>query len=73
MAVEAKRAALPPRLRAAAVPLGLFAGAALISGFTILRELDPFDEGLALQAARRVAGSELPYRDFLWSYGPGQP
>ena len=50
-----------------------FAGAALISGFTILRGLDPFDEGLALQAARRVSDGQLPYRDFLWAYGPAGP
>jgi hypothetical protein len=55
------------------VPLALFAGAALISGFTMLRGIDQFDEGLALQAARRVADSEVPYRDFLWSYGPANP
>jgi hypothetical protein len=51
----------------------LFLGAALISGFTMLRGADPFDEGLMLQAARRVGEGQLPYRDFLWSYGPGQP
>ena len=53
--------------------IALFAGAALISGFTILRGLDPFDEGLMLQAARRVAEGQEPYRDFLWAYGPAQP
>ena len=26
-----------------------------------------------LSAARRVGDGQLPYRDFLWSYGPGQP
>ena len=51
----------------------LFAAAALISGFTILRDIDPFDEGLMLQAARRVAAGQVPYRDFLWSYGPTEP
>ena len=51
----------------------LYLAAAGISAFTILRGLDPFDEGLMLQAARRVAAGELPYRDFLWPYGPGQP
>jgi hypothetical protein len=58
---------------AAALPLALLAGAALIAGFTALRGIDYFDEGLALQAARRVAGGQVPYRDFLWPYGPGQP
>jgi hypothetical protein len=44
-----------------------------MSGFTLLRQLDPFDEGLMLLAARRIADGQLPYRDFLWVYGPGQP
>jgi hypothetical protein len=50
----------------------LLAGA-VISGFTILQGVDPFDEGLVLQAARRVAAGQVPYRDFTWSYGPAQP
>ena len=53
--------------------LGLAAGAALIAGFTLRRGIDHFDEGLVLQAARRVADGQLPYRDFRWSYGPAQP
>ena len=53
------------------VALLLLAGA-VISGFTILRGIDPFDEGLMLQAARRMAHGQWPYRDFQWSYGPGQ-
>ena len=53
--------------------LGLLAGAALISGFTILRGGAEFDEGVVLTAAARVAAGELPYRDFLWPYGPAQP
>jgi hypothetical protein len=48
----------------------LFAGAVLISGFTLLRGIEPFDEGLTLQAARRVAAGQLPYSGFLWAYGP---
>jgi hypothetical protein len=51
----------------------LFVAAALISGFTILRRVDPFDEGLMLAAARRIGEGQMPYRDFLWAYGPGQP
>jgi hypothetical protein len=58
-----------PWLFAAAL---LLAGA-LISGFTILQGIDPFDEGLVLQAARRVAAGQVPYRDFTWAYGPAQP
>ena len=56
--------------RAAAVLL--FLGGVAISSVTILRGVDPFDEGLALQAARRVAQGQVPYRDFLWAYGPAQ-
>jgi hypothetical protein len=59
-----------PRSR---VYLLLFAAGLLISGFTILRGVEPFDEGLTLQAARRVADGQTPYRDFLWAYGPGHP
>ena len=51
----------------------LFAAGALISGFTLLRGIGPFDEGLVLQAANRVADGQLPYRDFAWPYGPAQP
>ncbi len=51
----------------------LFAGAAALSGFTILRGINPHDEGLMLQAAARVAGGQLPYGDFWWNYGPAQP
>ncbi len=43
-----------------------------MSGFTLLRQIDPFDEGLVLQAARRVSEGQWPYGDFLWNYGPGQ-
>lgn len=55
------------------LPFVLFAAGVAISAFTILRRVDPFDEGIALQAARRVMQGELPYRDFLWPYGPAHP
>src|SRR4051812_26372495 len=51
----------------------LFAAAAALSAFTIRREIGPHDEGLMLQAAARIAGGQMPYRDFWWNYGPGQP
>jgi hypothetical protein len=61
-------------LASGALPLAvLFAAGALISGFTILRRIDPFDEGIALQAARRVMQGQVPYDDFLWAYGPAHP
>jgi hypothetical protein len=66
-AASSRRRSLP-----AWAPLALlFAAGALISGFTMLRGIDPFDEGLMLQAARRTADGQWVYRDFLWSYGPG--
>lgn len=52
---------------------GLFVAALLVSAFTIRRGIDPFDEGLTLQAARRVADGQMPYSDFLWPYGPAHP
>jgi hypothetical protein len=51
----------------------LFAAAAALAGFTVLREVNVHDEGLMLQAAARIADGELPWRDFWWNYGPGQP
>lgn len=50
----------------------LWLAAALISGFTMRRYLEPFDEGFLLQAATRMAEGQWPYRDFGWPYGPGQ-
>ena len=63
------QAATRPRWVAAAV----FAGAVAVSAFSILRGIDPFDEGLALQAAARITDGQLPYHEFTWAYGPGQP
>jgi hypothetical protein len=57
-------------------PLGmalLFAVAVAYSVLTILKGLQPNDEGLMLQAAARIAGGEVPYKDFWWFYPPGQP
>jgi hypothetical protein len=51
----------------------LFLGAVVISGFTILRGGGPFDEGVILQAARRVSEGQLPYVDFRLAYGPAHP
>ena len=68
---------LPERrslVRAAPVlPVMLLLGAAAISGFTLLRELYPYDEGHILLAARRVAQGDWPYADFVFPYGPGHP
>jgi hypothetical protein len=55
------------------VPAALWVAAAVISGFTMRRYLEPFDEGLLLQVATRVSDGQWPYADFGWAYGPGQP
>jgi hypothetical protein len=51
----------------------LWLAAAVISGFTLRRFLGPLDEGVLMQAATRMAGGQWPWRDFGWSYGPGEP
>jgi hypothetical protein len=55
------------------VAAAVFAGAVAVSAFSILRGIDVFDEGLALQAAARISDGQLPYQDYTWAYGPGQP
>ena len=55
------------------LPAALWVAAAVISGFTMRRYLEPFDEGLLLQVATRVSEGQWPYADFGWAYGPGQP
>jgi hypothetical protein len=54
-------------------PALLFAGAALLSGVTMLNGIQPNDEGLMLTAAARIADGQVPYSDFWWFYPPGQP
>ncbi len=66
-------ARLEGRLPARGLDALLLIGAGALSGFTLLRGISPHDEGLMLQAAARMAGGEMPYRDFWWNYGPGQP
>jgi hypothetical protein len=53
--------------------LALLGLGVLVSGATALTGVQPNDEGLMLQAAARIAGGEVPYRDFWWFYPPGQP
>jgi hypothetical protein len=50
----------------------LWALAAVLAGATVLDGIAPHDEGLVLQAGQRIAGGQLPYRDFWANYGPGQ-
>lgn len=48
--------------------------AGLLLGMVTLRNwIQLNDEGLMLQAAARIAGGQVPYRDFWWFYPPGQP
>ena len=54
-------------------PALLWLAAAVISGFTMRRYLEPFDEGLLMQGASRILDGQWPYADFGWPYGPGQP
>jgi hypothetical protein len=51
----------------------LYLLAAGLSAVTIYKGLQPNDEGLMLQAARRIAQGQVPYSDFWWYYPPGQP
>ncbi|UUY02782.1 hypothetical protein LRS13_19145 [Svornostia abyssi] len=50
----------------------LFAAGVVISGVGVRHGIQPNDEGLMLQAARRIADGQVPYRDFWWFYPPGQ-
>jgi hypothetical protein len=36
------------------------------------RHINPYDEGIILTGAMRVAGGSVPHRDFYANYGPGQ-
>jgi len=56
-----------------AVGPALFLLAAALGSVALRDEIGPHDEGLVLSAAWRVAGGQLPWRDFWWNYGPGQP
>ncbi len=67
------KSAILPIVRPRLLALALFLGAALISGFSIRRGIDPFDEGLMLSTVDRVLRGQTPYADFIWPYGPGHP
>lgn len=53
------------------VAVGLTLGFAYLFA-AIFQGLNYYDEGLAFQAAERVAAGQLPYRDFWAYYAPGQ-
>ena len=66
--------AAPPRARRAfALPMLLWLAGAVISGFTLRRNIGPLDEGILMQAATRMGDGQWPWRDFSWAYGPGEP
>lgn len=68
------RVAEPPRARRSfALPLVLWLAGAVISGFTLRRNIGPLDEGILMQAATRMGDGQWPWRDFSWAYGPGEP
>src|SRR3954470_1690167 len=50
----------------------LLALGAALAAFTILRGVEPHDEGLMLAAGDRIADGQWPYRDFWTNYLPGQ-
>lgn len=60
------------RARRLLAPAAVLVGAAVLSGVTALTGIQPNDEGNVLTAAARIAGGEVPYRDFWHFYPPGQ-
>src|SRR4051794_14745858 len=69
----APRAAAARRRTGWPVYAGLYLVAAAVSAITVYKGLQPNDEGLMLQAARRISSGQVPYSDFWWYYPPGQP
>jgi hypothetical protein len=61
------------RPRSWPIYLLLFVLSAAVSAITVYKGLQPNDEGLMLQAGRRIAQGQVPYSDFWWYYPPGQP
>ncbi|MGD8376324.1 MAG: glycosyltransferase family 39 protein [Acidobacteriota bacterium] len=52
--------------------LAVLAGSLVYLHLFVLRGMGWIDEGFALNAARRIAGGEVLYRDFFAPYGPGR-
>jgi hypothetical protein len=50
----------------------VFVGAFAAASISIERNMDPYDEGMTLLGADRVAEGQIPYRDFYTPYGPAQ-
>jgi hypothetical protein len=61
------------RLRPGLIAVALFGVGCGIAAIRLRSFVLLHDEGLALQAAARIADGDWPYRDFWWNYGPGQP
>lgn len=64
---------MSPARRARASGQLVLAFAIVLAGVRIRDGVGPHDEGLMLSAAGRIASGQLPYRDFWWNYGPGEP
>jgi hypothetical protein len=62
----------PMRLPRFVVGWFLFFLCLFLGLFGVHRQLFPFDEGFVLCAADRILHGELPYRDFIAVYPPGQ-
>jgi len=54
------------------IALLLIAGA-VVSAVTMLRFIDPLDEGFMLATVDRIGRGQTLYADFTWPYGPGHP
>jgi hypothetical protein len=63
----------PRARRSLARPVLLWLAGAVVSGFTLRRNIGPLDEGILMQAATRMGDGQWPWRDFSWAYGPGEP
>src|ERR1700681_2263617 len=61
----------PLSMRAATQCALVFAASALFFAFSMDPTLAPYDEGVILTGAMRVAAGEVPHADFYANYGPG--
>jgi hypothetical protein len=62
---------MPERSREPAIALLIFAAAMVYFDRTLHLTLELRDEGFLLYNIARVAGGEIPHRDFIEVYGPG--
>ncbi|PXW76298.1 hypothetical protein C7451_10569 [Blastomonas natatoria] len=55
---------------AASLIAGFFAF--LVLGALMVRDINPYDEGIVLTGALRTLAGDIPHRDYYSTYGPGQ-